>query len=427
MDLIDLPLDVLKVIFDNVQLLNIRHVNHKLNQYFFDEYMKYHFIRFVSIENYINCAASWGKHAFKGSMIMMSYCYFYDADTLLYLKSAKEIYFHLCHSEDDIFDCNMRYMRGVKGLHFLFSGKLTDLGMKYFGHVQEINLNHCENFTDKGLYYLKNAKKVSLVGCCQITDYGLSYLTNATHINIRSCPLVTNSGLKYLKNVKSIDLSYCTNISDIKYISKVEYINLKSTGIKDKGLKKLEYARIIDLSNTTITSKGLKYLKNAKIINLYNCENITDIGLKYMANAHSLNIKKCKNITDVGLEYLRRVKILKIGHNSKISDIGISCLLHLEAITIKDMPNVTGECFSGLSLLKYVYLYRSSINDIMLGHLEHIPNIKFKLCHDITEYGTSVLHNSELDIQYCYGITNDGKYYYNSQTDSEESYNDPVY
>jgi len=142
----------------------------------------------------------------------------------------------------------------------------------------------------------------------------ISMNSNLTCLSIsekstRKVSAISNEHIKplgFLSQLTNLTLTGCkrvTDISALKYCSKLQYLNLSQTGIEDCTLASLQSLPLINhllFEETQISDTGimkLSSLKNLKQLNVNGCHNVT-------VSSHSIN----QIISNKGFIYLHDAK-----------------------------------------------------------------------------------------------------------------------
>ena len=174
---------------------------------------------------------------------------------------------------------------------------------------------------------------------------GIEIKSNIQQILPRIFSLGNGNGLLKLT------LSNC-NFEQHDYYSRSPdfYLNLRKILRYNKNLN------YIDLSSTELNDKGLaaisKHCKNLRILHMRNCSHITDNGircvLKSLERLLDLDISFCKKITDNGFDHEEiNMDFLKLKYITLQNVVGISCAVNVIA---KKCPNLVYFDCSGTSL-----------------------------------------------------------------------------
>lgn len=210
------------------------------------------------------------------------------------------------------------------------------------------------------------------LGFSKITDKGLAYLKNPEAIEVLNLQgtAVSDAGMKHLSlyfNLVSLNLNYAEitgeGFENVK-LDKLKYISLEQSTIQSEYLKylqKFDNLEVVILIKTDIPDiSGLRGLKKLRFINLAS-SSITDEGLKDVAQ----------------MEGLEEISLL----NTYISDEGIKHLIgskSLKALILgnTDISDATVEGLSTMPSLTFLSLSGTEITDKAIEYLTKFPNLK---------------------------------------------------
>jgi Leucine-rich repeat (LRR) protein len=244
------------------------------------------------------------------------------------------------------------------------SQKLSDKGLlqlKDLHSLEIIRLDDCFSIVGRGFIAFSRAQNLhtlTATNCRRLTDEAItniSHLTSLFTVNLGGCRCLTDislRGLRNLLNLRQLDLSQCDLITDdgIGYLATVNYLEELSLGwcrsISDNGIEVLckqvgrEKLQTLCLARCQITDSGIRHLSNLK-------------SLK------SLDLNGCVGISSSGLG----------------STLGT--IPQLETIDVSYCPGILRSSWQGkINALKSLDLCYSSVKDVHLSRLTHLPSLE---------------------------------------------------
>jgi Leucine-rich repeat (LRR) protein len=236
---------------------------------------------------------------------------------------------------------------------------IRDAGLEHLAKLPSLQylMLSGQNFSDAALAHIRNIPSLRILSLAGqlITDAGVRHLSG--HTGLQSLSLyetrVTNRGLAYLKSLpslKKLDIGKRgpqeqitdAGMTHIAQIDSLEYLDLPSFGITDKGLaevarlRNLKHLWVSGRSNSPLTDDSLKHISELQSLEflLVSGTGFTNAGLDYLAmltNLIKLHLT-ADSITDEGLAKLRALKSLEDLH-LRCENVSISGLSHLNALT----------------------------------------------------------------------------------------------
>lgn len=274
-----------------------------------------------------------------------------------------------------------------------------------------LDLSSCLNITDEGVKNLVNISSLNISDCYKISDEGIKGLTNLRFINISGCPRLTEDAIKDLINLEGLkaiktfsvtrDLTSVLNkltkltslaigpnneIIDIEGLTNLQSLTLDSCrnfiGSSLKNLAQLTTFSAIYCND--ITDEVIQNLTRLENLDVNFCRQLTDKAIKGLINLRSLNISECSQLTNAAIENLVNLKKLNIKSCSRLTDNAIKNLVNLEELNTSYNPNLTDQAFLSLSKLHTLDIsncYRLSPKAIM--PLKHLKYLTARFCSNL--------------------------------------------
>jgi internalin A len=260
---------------------------------------------------------------------------------------------HLGLANTKVTDAGLAHLKGLDKLASigLEETSITDAGLEHLAALpalEDVSIGDVKGITGPGLKHLAKLPHLldlNLMGT-GVTDAGLAGVASLTQLEGLTLPEgVSDAGLVHLaglKNLTSVQFSEAEKIKGpglkhLKGLSKLQGLDLTTTGVDDAGLenlKELTQIKTLTLSKQ-ITDKGLVHLKGlTQLAHLgaYSSQ-LSDAGLeqlKGLTSLESLSVSGPK-ITDKGLLELKGLKKLKFLslNQTKVTDKGVQELKKL--------------------------------------------------------------------------------------------------
>ena len=145
---------------------------------------------------------------------------------LQHLKGLRGLYL-----SDSITDSQLRYVRPLTGLEWLYLGynnRITDSGLRYVADLTQLQALYLENtsVTDDGLVHLAGLTGLRVLNLEQtdISDNGLAHLKDLTELtHLKLCGPITDTGLMHLSG-----------------LGKLQRIYMFGTSVTDQGAERLQ-------------------------------------------------------------------------------------------------------------------------------------------------------------------------------------------
>ena len=184
-------------------------------------------------------------------------------------------------------------------------------------------------------------------------------------------------------NIISLTLYKNTLITNISNLVNLKYLSLQDNNmITDNQIINMQQLETLILENTLITSNAFKYLSNLKKLKIRNQADLYNILLSLHNSIDYLALYFLKSIVDQSLYHLTNLKTLEIMglydtnfdgscfkylvnlselmlyYNYVILDEHLIYNKNLKRLELIDDRKITGSCFSKLSKLISLYVYR---------------------------------------------------------------------
>lgn len=158
-----------------------------------------------------------------------------------------------------------------------------------------------------------------------------------------------------------------------------------------------------DLSFCELIDDDLKLFSNSYSLILCYQQTIPSVdAMKLIANVPNITFDDW--VSSQHIEMLTNIRKLKIIECANIGDNSLTKLTKLESLSEKG--NLTDQGICQLTKLRRLHLWKSSITDWGLTHLNNLRSLTLSECHLITDYSIQKLHQLDfLHIFKCDNIT----------------------
>lgn len=263
---------------------------------------------------------------------------------------------------------------------------MSGIGNSVTAQMTVLDLRGSQKLSDKGLLQLKDLHSLEIIrldDCYSIVGRGFIAFSHSQHLHTltaTNCRRLTDeaiTNISHLTSLFTVDLGGCRCLTDISL----------------RGLRNLLNLRQLDLSQCDlITDDGIEYLATVNFLeelSLGWCRSISDNGIEILCKQvgrerlQTLCLARCQ-ITDSGIQHLSNLKSLKsldLNGCTGISSSGLGSTLgtipQLETIDVSYCPGILRRSWQGkINALKSLDLCYSSVKDVHLSRLTHLPSLE---------------------------------------------------